>query len=296
MDVLPLEGIYVPPVTPFKDGEVDEASLRRLVDYLIDNGATGVVPCGTTGESPTLSHSEHHRVIEVVVDQVAGRVPVIAGTGSNSTAEAIELCGEAKRLGANALLMVSPYYNRPSQAGILAHFRAVAESTDLPIVLYNIPFRTGRNVEPETIVELSRIPNYRGLKQSTGEIGQAQEVIRRAEDFSVMTGDDEFLFLLSCLGGKGAILASGHFATRTFRELYEYVKAGRVAEARELHYRLMPMVKCCFMEPNPAPIKAGLAMMGVIDTDELRLPLVSVTDGCRSAVRAELEGLGLLGG
>lgn len=294
MEVLPLEGIYVPPVTPFLRGEVDEASLRRLVDHLIEAGATGLVPCGTTGESPTLSHEEHLWVIRTVIEQAAGRVPVIAGTGSNSTAEAVELSVKAEELGADALLMVSPYYNRPSQEGILAHFREVARHTSLPIVVYNIPFRTGRNVEPDTIVELSKLPNFRGLKQSTGEIAQAQEVIQKALDFSVLTGDDELLFLLSCLGGRGAILASGHFATDRFLALHEAVRTSRIDEARAMHYELLPLVKCCFCEPNPAPIKAGLKLQGVIASDELRLPMTAASDACRDAMRAELACLGLL--
>lgn len=293
MGILPFEGIYVPPVTPFLDGAVDEASLRKLVDYLIEAGATGLVPCGTTGESPTLSHEEHLGVIRVVIEQAAGRVPVIAGAGSNSTREAIELAVGAEELGADALLMVSPYYNRPSQAGIVAHFTTITQHTGLPIVLYNIPFRTGRNVEPSTIVELSKIPNMRGLKQSTGEIAEAQTVIREAKDFSVLTGDDELLFVLACLGGRGAILASGHFVPARFLELYEHVKAGRVDEARELHYWLLPLVKCLFSEPNPAPIKAGLAGLGIIASDELRLPMTPVTDACRACVTEELRRVGL---
>lgn len=294
MAVLPFEGIYVPPVTPFKDGGVDEGSLRKLTDRLIDAGATGLVPCGTTGESPTLSHEEHLDVVRIVVEQAAGRVPVIAGAGSNSTSEAIGLAKGAEDLGADALLMVSPYYNRPSQEGILAHFSAIAKSTSLPIVIYNIPFRTGRNVDPPTIIELSKLANFRALKQSTGEIAEAQAVIRGAKDFSVLTGDDELLFVLSCLGGKGAILATGHFATDRFLAIYEHVKAGHVPEARELHYDLLPLVKACFCEPNPAPIKTGLMLQGIIESDELRLPMTSATPDCSSRMKRELERLGLI--
>lgn len=294
MAVLPFEGIYVPPVTPFKDGGVDEGSLRKLTDRLIDAGATGLVPCGTTGESPTLSHEEHLDVVRIVVEQAAGRVPVIAGAGSNSTKEAVSLARGAEDLGADALLMVSPYYNRPSQEGILAHFSEVAKNTNLPIVIYNIPFRTGRNVDPPTIVELSKLANFRALKQSTGEIAEAQAVIRGAKDFSVLTGDDELLFVLSCLGGKGAILATGHFATDRFLAMYEHVKAGRVPEARELHYDLLPLVKACFCEPNPAPIKTGLMLQGIIESDELRLPMTSATPDCSARMKRELERLGLI--
>jgi 4-hydroxy-tetrahydrodipicolinate synthase len=294
MAVLPFEGIYVPPVTPFKGGAVDEASLRKLTDHLIDGGATGLVPCGTTGESPTLSHDEHLDVVRVVIEQTAGRVPVIAGAGSNSTTEAISLAKGAEELGADALLMVSPYYNRPSQEGILAHFAEIAKNTSLPIVIYNIPFRTGRNVDPPTIVELSKLANFRALKQSTGEIAEAQAVIRGAKDFSVLTGDDELLLVLSCLGGKGAILASGHFATDRFLALYEHVKAGRIAEARALHYDLLGLVKACFCEPNPAPIKTGLKLQGIIESDEVRLPMTPATPDCSARMKGELERLGLL--
>ena len=295
MAVLPFEGVYVPPVTPFLAGAVDELSLRKLVDYLIGSGATGLVPCGTTGESPTLSHVEHLKVVEVVIDQAGGRVPVIAGAGSNSTAEAIGLAQGAEGLGADGLLMVSPYYNRPSQDGIVAHFTAVAKSTTLPIIIYNIPFRTGREVEPTTIIELSKQPNFRGLKQSTGEITAAQTIIQgTGDDFSVMTGDDELLFVLSCLGGRGAVLASGHFEPKRFLAIHEHVKAGRIDEARALHYELLPLVKSCFAEPNPAPIKAGLKLMGIIESDEVRLPMTVASQATRERMRGDLAKLGML--
>jgi 4-hydroxy-tetrahydrodipicolinate synthase len=294
MAVLPFEGIYVPPVTPFLDGALDEASLRRLVDYLIDAGVTGIVPCGTTGESATLSPAEHIRVIEISIEQARGRVPVIAGSGSNSTSEAIELSLAAQEAGADALLMVSPYYNRPSQAGILAHFREVAKRVTLPIIIYNIPYRTGQNVEPETIVELSRIANYRGIKQSTAEIAQAQTIIRQAQDFSVLSGDDALIFPIACLGGKGAISAPAHFVPDKFLQMYEKTRDGDLAGARELHYRLAPLVASCFCEPNPGPIKAGLRLMGVISSDECRLPMLAATDACRESVRVQLETVGLM--
>lgn len=294
MAVLPFEGVYVPPVTPFLDGAVDESSLRKLVDHLIDSGATGVVPCGTTGESATLSHEEHLRVIEVTMEQVAGRVPVIAGTGSNSTTEAVSLCKSAEALGVDAFLMVSPYYNKPSQAGIIAHFTEVARYTSVPIVIYNIPYRTGQNVEPETIVELAKLPNYRGIKQATGEIAQAQVMIQNAENFSVMSGDDALIFPIACLGGKGAISAPAHFLAGKFLAMYEAVRDQRLDEGRELHYWLAPLVKSCFTEPNPAPIKAGLKAMGIIESDEVRLPLVAASDKCRDAVSEQLKRVGLL--
>jgi 4-hydroxy-tetrahydrodipicolinate synthase len=294
MAVLPFEGIYVPPITPFTGGKVDEASLRRLIDYLIDAGATGIVPCGTTGESATLSHEEHLRVVEIAVEQAAGRVPVIAGSGSNSTAEAIELSLGAERVGADALLMVSPYYNRPGQAGLLAHFREVAKHVKLPVVIYNIPYRTSQNVEPETLIELSKLPIYRGLKQATGEIAQAQTIISQAKDFSVMSGDDALIFPIACLGGKGAISAPAHFVPDRFLAMYERTRDGDLAGGRALHYELAPLVKCCFTEPNPAPIKAGLKMMGVIASDECRLPMLAAGDDCRASMKAQLERVGLL--
>lgn len=288
------QGIYVPNITPFKDGSVDEVSLRRLVDHLIVGGATGLVPCGTTGESATLSHEEHIEVIKMTVEQAAGRVPVIAGIGTNDTNETMNLLEKAERLAVDGYLVVCPYYNRPNQEGILEHFRAVSEVTDRPILVYNIPMRTGRNIEVSTIVELSRIPNIVGIKDASGDINQAMSIIARTKDFSVLSGEDHLLFSTCCLGGHGGIMATAHVLPGEFIELFEATRRGDLAEARRLHYHLLPLVRVMFKEPNPAPAKAAMKLMGVIESDELRLPLMSVSAACKEDIAGVLHGLKLL--
>jgi 4-hydroxy-tetrahydrodipicolinate synthase len=287
-----LSGIYVPLITPFKDGKVDEAGIRRLVDYLIEGEVTGLVPCGTTGESPTLSHEEHKRVVEIVIEQTARRVPVIAGAGSNSTIEALDLTRHAEEAGADATLQVCPYYNRPSQQGIIAHFKEIAASTALPMVLYNIPKRTGILMEVETVLELAKVPNIIGIKQSGVSLEDNMEVIRRAPDFAVLSGDDNLVFPITAIGGKGAIAASAHIATREWVKMVEMVSDGKLEEARALHYRLLPLAKVLFIEANPAPLKAALEILG-LPAGNPRMPVLSATEKCRAQVRAVLADLGL---
>jgi 4-hydroxy-tetrahydrodipicolinate synthase len=288
------EGVFVPNVTPFKDGEIDEKSLRRLVDYVVDQGATGLVPAGTTGECATLSHDEHIRVIEVVVDQAGGRVPVIAGIGTNSTRETISLMRRAEKLGLQGYLVVGPYYNRPSQEGIIEHFRAVSEVTERPILVYNIPARTGRNIEVDTVVELSRIPNIAGIKDASGDVNQTMNIIARTDGFAVLSGEDHLLLSICCLGGHGGILASAHVLPADFLSLCRAAVHGDIEEARRLHYRLLPLIRTMFKEPNPAPAKAAMKLLGVIESDELRLPLLSVSAACREDMSGVLHGLKLL--
>jgi 4-hydroxy-tetrahydrodipicolinate synthase len=287
------EGVFIPNVTPFKDGEIDEKSLRSLVDYTVDQGATGLVPAGTTGECATLSHDEHIRVIEVVVDQARGRVPVIAGIGTNSTQETISLIERAEKLDLQGYLVVGPYYNRPSQEGIIEHFRAVSEATERPILIYNIPARTGRNIEVDTVVELSRIPNIVGIKDASGDINQTMNIIARTDGFSVLSGEDHLLFSICCLGGHGGILASAHVLPEDFLSLCRSTRHGDIEEARRIHYRLLPLVRTMFKEPNPAPAKAAMKLLGIIDSDELRLPLMSVSAACREDMAGVLHGLKL---
>ena len=291
---LKLEGVFVPNVTPFKDGEIDEPSLRKLVDYLVGGGATGLVPCGTTGESATLSHDEHIEVIRVAVEQAAGRIPIIAGIGTNDTRETIGLLERAEMLDVQGYLVVCPYYNRPNQEGIIEHFRAVAEVTDRPIVIYNIPARTGRNIEVNTVSDLARIPNVLGIKDASGDINQAMSIIARTKNFSMLSGEDHLLFPICCLGGQGGIMASAHVLPGLFLEMVESAAAGDLAEARRLHYHLLPLVKVMFKEPNPAPAKAAMKLMGVISSDEMRLPLLSVSAACREDIAGVLHGLKLL--
>jgi 4-hydroxy-tetrahydrodipicolinate synthase len=288
------EGVFVPNITPFKDGEIDEASLRRLIDHLIESGSTGLVPCGTTGESATLSHDEHIEVVRITVEQAAGRVPVIAGVGTNDTRETISLVARAEMIDLQGYLVVCPYYNRPSQQGIVEHFRAVSEVTDRPILVYNIPVRTGRNIDVGTVVELSRIPNILGIKDASGDINQAMSIITRTRNFSILSGEDHLLFPTCCLGGQGGIMASAHVLASEFVALVDAAAGGDLAEARRLHYHLLPLVKVMFKEPNPAPAKAALKLIGVIESEELRLPLLSVSAACREDIAGVLHGLKLL--
>jgi 4-hydroxy-tetrahydrodipicolinate synthase len=288
------EGVFVPNITPFKDGEIDEGSLRRLVDHIIDGGASGLIPCGTTGESATLSHDEHIDIIRIVVDQVSGRVPVVAGVGTNDTRESISLLEGAEKLDVQGYLVVCPYYNRPSQDGIIAHFRAVSEVTDRPVLLYNIPMRTGRNIDVSTVVELSRIPNIVGIKDASADINQTMNIIARTKNFLVLSGEDHLLFSICCLGGHGGIMASAHVLPGEFLALCNAARDGDLEEARRLHYHLLPLVRVMFKEPNPAPAKAAMKLMGVIESDEMRLPLMSVSAACREDISGVLHGLKLL--
>lgn len=287
-------GIYVPLATPMHaDGRINETALRQLIDRMINDGATGLVPCGTTGESATMTHDEHRQVVELVVGHTNGRVPVIAGTGSNSTAEAVDLTRHAEKTGADAVLVICPYYNRPTQQGLVAHFRKVAQSTSLPVLMYNIPKRTGVNMEPATVAQLAKEPNIVGTKEGSGSIDQVMEIISLTDEFSVLSGDDHLLLPICALGGTGGIAAAAHFATGEWVRLYEMVESGRLADARKLHYRLLPLVRAVFSESNPIPVKAGLELLGLPAGDP-RLPLLPATDKCRELLRSVFTKLGLL--
>lgn len=294
-----LRGCHIPLVTPFKeDGSIDEPGLRKLVNHLIEvEGVDGLVPCGTTGESPTLSHEEHGRVVEIVVKEARGRVPVIAGTGSNSTKEAIEMTLHAEAAGADATLQVCPYYNKPTQEGLLAHFRAVAEATRLPVVLYNIPGRTGRNIEPDTVIKLSEIENIIGIKDACGDLTQTMRILEatrnRAKPFYVLSGEDALTFPMMALGGHGVICAVGNVIGREYREMVHLMLEGRVPEAREIHYRTLPVVMALFLETNPVPVKEALNMMG-LPAGPLRLPLTPMNQANRELLRRALEEIGRL--
>jgi 4-hydroxy-tetrahydrodipicolinate synthase len=291
---LELKGVFAPNVTPFSSQSVDEPSLRRVLDYLIDSKITGLVPCGTTGESATLSHEEHRRVVELTIEHASGRVPVIAGAGSNSTREAIELVKHAEGAGADGVLVICPYYNRPTQAGLIGHFAAVAEATSLPIIMYNIPKRTGVNMEAATAVELSRLPNIVGTKEASGDLQQVGEIIRGAEPgFAVLSGDGNLTFPICCLGGVGGILADAHVLPGEWLRMVDLIAQARIEEAREIHYRLLPVSNALFLETNPAPAKAALEMMGICSSD-VRLPLLPASDSCRAALREELSKVGVL--
>ncbi|SPF33239.1 4-hydroxy-tetrahydrodipicolinate synthase [Syntrophobacter sp. SbD1] len=288
-------GAIVAVVTPFRQGKVDEAGLRDLIEFQIANGTNGIVPCGTTGESPTLTHKEHERVVEVVIEQTAGRIPVIAGTGSNSTDEAISLTRHAKKAGADAALMISPYYNKPTQEGIYRHFEQVAKAVDIPIIVYNIPGRTGSNMEPATIARLSRIDNIVGVKESSGSMKQITDVIAMcADDFIVVSGEDYLTFPLMCVGGKGVISVVSNVAPKQMADLCKLFFEGRMEESRRLYYKILPLLHILFIETNPVPVKAALVMMKKIESEEVRLPLVTMDEANKERLRKVLEAQGLL--
>lgn len=289
------QGAMVAIVTPFKDGAVDETSLRQLIEFQIANGTDGIVPCGTTGESATLSFQEHERVIEITVEQVNKRVPVLAGTGSNNTEEAIRLTRHAKKAGADGALMISPYYNKPTQEGLYQHFKTVAERVDIPIFVYNIPGRTAVNMEPGTIARLSKIDNIVGIKEASGSMKQITDIISLCDDrFVVLSGEDYLTYPLLCVGGKGVISVVSNVAPRDMADLCKLGLEGNVAAARMLYYRLLPVCHALFYETNPAPVKAALLMMKRIASDEVRLPLVPMSEPNRERLRADLKAYGLL--
>jgi 4-hydroxy-tetrahydrodipicolinate synthase len=287
-------GAFTAIVTPFRDGEVDEAAFRALIRFNIDGGVSGLVPCGTTGESPTLSHDEHQRVIEIAVKEVAGQVKVIAGTGSNSTDEAISLTRHAKKVGADGALMVSPYYNKPTQEGLFQHYKAVAEAVDIPIIVYNIQGRTAINVENQTMAKLSKLPNIVGVKEASGSILQMSEVIRLCgPEFDVLSGDDQMTFPLMALGGKGVISVVTNIAPQKMVGLASEMLAGNVDAARSIHFDVFELCQTMFVETNPIPVKAALGLMGKIKT-EYRLPLCPPSQANLEKIKAVLERYGLI--
>jgi 4-hydroxy-tetrahydrodipicolinate synthase len=288
-------GVLPAVVTPFKNGEVDEESLRQLIEFQIENGVHGLVPCGTTGESATLSHEEHNRVVEIAVDQVKGRVPVVAGTGSNNTVEAIRLTAHAKKSGADGVLMISPYYNKPTQEGLYQHYKKVAESVDIPIVVYNIPGRTAVNIEPSTFVRLAEIDNIVGVKEASGSMKQITEIIRLCGDkLTVVSGEDFLTYPLMSVGGKGVICVVANIVPRDMADLCNLLLAGDFKKGREIYYRLLPLCHAMFYETNPAPVKAALEMMGKISSGEVRLPLASMSDANLERLRMDLKAYGVI--
>ncbi|MCX7822098.1 MAG: 4-hydroxy-tetrahydrodipicolinate synthase [Syntrophobacterales bacterium] len=289
------KGAFVAIVTPFLDGKVDEETLRQLIEFQIAEGTNGIVPCGTTGESATLSFEEHERVVEITIEQVNKRVPVIAGTGSNNTAEAIRLTRHAYKAGADAVLMISPYYNKPTQEGLYRHFAKVAAEVDIPIILYNIPGRTAVNMEPETIERLSRIPNIVGIKEASGSMKQIMDIVARCgDDFSVLSGEDYLTFPLMSVGGKGVISVVSNIAPKDMSEMCRLALEGKWDEARSLNYKLLPLCHILFCETNPAPVKAALAMMKRIPSEEVRLPLAPISETNRAKLLDVLKKYGLL--
>ena len=290
------KGAIVAIVTPFKKGKVDEASLRKLIEFQIKNGTDGIVPCGTTGESSTLSHEEHDKVIEIVIDAVNKRVPVIAGTGSNSTAEAIRLTRHAYKAGADGALMVAPYYNRPTQEGLYQHYKAVAEAVPIPIIIYNIPGRTGVNINPDTLARLARIKNIVGVKEASGSIKQMSDVISLCgPNFDVLSGDDLFTLPLMAMGGRGVISVISNVAPADMAGLVDAFAAGDLKKAQALHFKMSGLVDALFIETNPTPVKAALSLMKKISY-EVRLPLYKLSDANYEKLKKVMIGYGLIKG
>ncbi|MFC1658110.1 4-hydroxy-tetrahydrodipicolinate synthase [Candidatus Omnitrophota bacterium] len=289
------EGSIVAIVTPFKNGKVDEQKLKELVEFQIKNGTSGIVPCGTTGESPTLSTQEHERVIEIVIQAAKKRVPVIAGTGSNSTQEAIELSLHAQEAGADGLLLVSPYYNKPTQQGLYLHFKAIAQKVKVPIVLYNIASRTGINIEPRTIGRLSRdCKNIIAVKEASGNLDQMSQIKACCpEKFALISGDDSLTLPLLSIGGIGVISVVANIVPGDVAEMVKAFSQGDVKKAQSIHYKLLPLVKAMFVETNPIPVKTAMGLLGLCLPD-LRLPLCAISEENLKKLEKALRDYGLL--
>lgn len=290
-----LEGTYTAMVTPFKNGQLNESKLREMVNYQIDNGISGLVPVGTTGESPTLSHEEHRRVVDIVIDEANGRVPIIAGAGSNNTTEAISLTQHAQKSGATAALLITPYYNRPSQAGLIEHFKAIAGSCDLPLIIYNCPGRTAVNTTADTIVELSELPTIVGIKEASGNMDQICEIITRTDDdFIVLSGDDSMTVPMVAVGAKGIISVTSNAAPALMSAMTAAALKGDFATAGRMHNELFPLMRAMMKaETNPSPVKAAMNIMG-LDVGPVRLPLVEPSENGKDMLARELKKIGLI--
>ncbi|MXZ70569.1 MAG: 4-hydroxy-tetrahydrodipicolinate synthase [Acidobacteria bacterium] len=283
-------------VTPFTEaGDLDEAAVTRLARRQVDGGVHFLVPCGTTGESPTLAHAEKIRVVELVARAADGRVPVLAGAGGYDTRASAELAADMARAGANGILSVTPYYNKPTPDGLFLHYATIAEATELPIIVYNVPSRTGCNVTPATLRRLAEIPNVVGVKEASGDLGQMCEICQTmADDFSVLSGDDAFTLALMALGGRGVISVVSNETPDEMAALVDRAAAGDYAEARAIHNRLLPLMQVNFVESNPIPVKAALAEMGLIDTATYRSPMAPPRPESHERIIGVLKGLGLV--
>jgi 4-hydroxy-tetrahydrodipicolinate synthase len=292
----PFTGLGTALVTPFrKDGSIDETAVRQLVRRQIDGGVHFVSPCGTTGEAPTLSHSEKIRVVQLVVDEAAGRVPVLAGAGGYDTREVIELAREYERIGVDGILSVTPYYNKPTQEGLFQHYKAIAESTSLPIVLYNVPGRTGVNLEPATVVRLAALRTIVGVKEASGSLVQMSEIVRGAPaEFFLLSGDDPIAVAVMSIGGRGLISVASNVVPAEMVQIIELAEKGDFVGARKLHAWLLPFLQVNFVESNPIPVKAAMAAMGLLE-ERYRLPLVPPGAAARDRIMKVLQDLKLLG-
>ena len=288
------EGVYVAIPTPFKNGKVDEEALRRLINFLIEKGVDGIVPCGTTGESATLSYEEHEQVIAVAIEEAKGRAKVIAGTGSNSTAEAVMLTRFAYEAGADGALLITPYYNKPNQEGLYRHFKTVAEAVPIPIVLYNVPSRTGVNMLPQTVARLAEIDNIVAVKEATGSTNVATEIVNLCGDkMEVLSGDDLTFFPLLTVGGKGVISVTANVVPDRVVKMYKEFENGNWEEAAKIHRELYPLSKVLFIDTNPIPVKTALSMMGMMEK-EFRLPLCPTTPENEEKIRETLKSYGVI--
>jgi 4-hydroxy-tetrahydrodipicolinate synthase len=289
-----LKGAFTAIVTPFKNGQFDEAAYRELIEFQIKGGIHGIVPCGTTGESPTLSHDEHKRVVETCVDQVKKRVPIIAGSGSNSTAESVELTKHAQAAGADYALMITPYYNKPTQEGLYQHYKTITSQTKIPIVVYNVPGRTSVNLLPETMARLASLPNIVGLKDATGDLKQGAKTLELCGDkITVLSGDDFTTFPLLCVGGKGAISVVSNVVPSDMADMCDAFFKGDLTTARKLHYKMWSLTEAMFYETNPAPVKTAMKLLGKI-TGEVRQPLWPMSAANEEKLRGVMQKYGLI--
>ncbi len=288
------EGSLVALVTPFKNGRVDYQKLKELIEFHIENGTNGIVPCGTTGESATLSFEEHEQLVGEVVTIVAGRIPVLAGTGSNNTAEALHLTKHAKKAGANGALLITPYYNKPTPEGLYRHYRLIAEEVDIPIVIYNVPSRTGISISPETVAKLSEIKNIVGIKEASGSIDQATQILQLC-NITVLSGDDSLTLPIMSVGGRGVISVVANVAPSDTAALTRYWLEGNFEAARKYHHKLFPLSKSMFIETNPIPVKTALRLLGRLN-GEMRLPLCEMTKENESKLSSALKSYGLMSG
>jgi len=287
------QGTLVALVTPFTGGQVDYAAIERLVDWHVDQGTDALVPVGTTGESPTVNVAEHEKIIETIVKRADGRIPVVAGTGGNATAEAVELTTFAKAVGADASLQVCPYYNKPTQEGLYQHFATIAETCDLPLILYNIPSRTGISITPETVARLAELEQVVAIKEATGSMDQASRILSLC-DLTVLSGDDSLTLPLMAIGGKGVVSVVANLVPGDVKTLTDAMLAGDVATARQAHRKLFPLCRAIFVETNPIPIKTAMKWAGLLESDEKRLPLADLSPAAADTLRQALTDYGLL--
>ena len=285
-------GSIVAIVTPFLDGEVDYKKLRELVEFQIANGTNGIVPCGTTGESPTLTHDEHDKVIKEIVDVAKGKVFVLAGTGSNSTSETLRLTKSAKEVGADGALVITPYYNKPTQKGMYLHFKAVTDSVDIPVVIYNVPSRTGVSISPETVAKLAEIKNIVGIKEASGDLDQTSDILSRC-DINVLSGDDSLTLPIMSVGGKGVISVAANIVPKDVSNMVSLFAKGDVKEAQKLHSKLFKLCRAMFIETNPTPIKAAMKLLGRLN-GEYRLPLCEMESAHEEQLKNVLKQYGLM--